>query len=75
MPKVLYCWRCKIDIPMLDDREWQQIGAPEGNLIQAIKDYQKRHGVALDVAKEEAPKEILATSRPRSTRSAFASIR
>ena len=59
MPKLLYCWRCKTDIPMLDDREWQQIGAPEGNLSQAMKEYQKRHGVTLDVAKEEAPKEIL----------------
>lgn len=45
---------------MLDDQEWQQIGAPGGNLIQAMKDYQKRHGVPLGVAKEEAPKEILA---------------
>jgi hypothetical protein len=60
MPKLLYCWRCKMDIPMLDDREWQEIGAPEANLMQAMKDYQARHGVTLSVAKEEAPKEILA---------------
>ena len=45
---------------MLDEREWQQIGASEGNLIQAMKEYQKRHGASLAVAKEEAPKEILA---------------
>ena len=45
---------------MLDEREWQQIGAPGGNLIQAMKDYQSRHGVTLAVAKEEAPKEVLA---------------
>lgn len=45
---------------MLDERDWQQIGAPEGNLIQAMKDYQNRYGVSLAVAKEEAPKEILA---------------
>ena len=44
---------------MLDEREWQQIGAPEGNLIQAMKDYQSRYGVSLAVAKEEVPKEIL----------------
>lgn len=45
---------------MLDDAEWAQIGAPGVNLVQAMKDYQKRHGVALDVAKEEASKEIMA---------------
>lgn len=45
---------------MLDEREWQQIGASEGNLIQAMKEYQKRHGASLAVAKEEAPKAILA---------------
>ena len=60
MAKLLYCWRCKMDVPMLDDQEWQQIGAPEGNLIQAMKDYQSRYGVTLAVAKGEAPKEILA---------------
>lgn len=45
---------------MLDDQEWQQTGAPDGNLIQAVKDYQKRHGVTLGIATEEAPREILA---------------
>lgn len=60
MAKLLYCWRCKMEVPMLDEQEWQQIGAPEGNLIQAMKDYQSRYGVTLAVAKGEAPKEILA---------------
>lgn len=23
--KVLYCWRCRMDIPMLDDAEWQRL--------------------------------------------------
>ena len=45
---------------MLDEQEWQQIGAPEGNLIQAMKDYQSRHGGTLAEARDEAPKEILA---------------
>jgi hypothetical protein len=25
MTKVLYCWRCKMDIPMLEEHEWEQI--------------------------------------------------
>ena len=25
MAKTLYCWRCKQDMPMLEEHEWQQI--------------------------------------------------
>jgi len=27
MAQVLYCWRCKTDIPMLDEGEWEQVAA------------------------------------------------
>ena len=23
--KLLYCWRCKVDIPMLDESEWEYV--------------------------------------------------
>lgn len=26
MARTLYCWRCKMDIPMLDEREWEEVG-------------------------------------------------
>ena len=22
MPRILYCWRCDMDLPMLDEDEW-----------------------------------------------------
>jgi hypothetical protein len=25
MAKLLYCWRCKMDIPMLDESEWEYV--------------------------------------------------
>jgi hypothetical protein len=25
MPKLLYCWRCKMDVPMLDEAEWAEV--------------------------------------------------
>ncbi len=25
MPRTLYCWRCKMDIPMLDEQEWHEV--------------------------------------------------
>jgi hypothetical protein len=25
MVKVLYCWRCKMDIPMLEEHEWHEV--------------------------------------------------
>jgi hypothetical protein len=25
MPMTAYCWRCKIDVPMLDEQEWEQV--------------------------------------------------
>jgi hypothetical protein len=25
MVRMLYCWRCKMNIPMLEDHEWEQV--------------------------------------------------
>lgn len=25
--EILYCWRCKMDIPMLDESEWAQVSS------------------------------------------------
>ena len=35
MAKSLYCWRCDMEIPMLDEQEWAVV---EPALIQSIKD-------------------------------------
>ena len=40
--KVQWCWRCKMDIPMLDEEEWAQVmasrtsDAGKHNMLQAI---------------------------------------
>ena len=28
MSKVLWCWRCQMDVPMLDDAEWREVVTP-----------------------------------------------
>jgi hypothetical protein len=37
MVETLYCWRCKTDIPMLDDAEWQVVSPLFSNATQDIK--------------------------------------
>jgi hypothetical protein len=53
MAKTLYCWRCKMEIPMLDDGEWERVGAVFTNSVQAIKQYREIHNVPLQQAKTE----------------------
>ena len=50
MAKTMYCWRCQMNIPMLDDEEWSRVGALLGQPVQAIKDFRERHGVPLPEA-------------------------
>jgi hypothetical protein len=49
----LYCWRCKADIPMLDEAEWQQILPSLMRGLIQIKEYRQRHGASLTEAKEK----------------------
>jgi hypothetical protein len=39
MAKQLYCWRCDMVLPMLDEREWQEL---EPLLVLSLEDV-KRH--------------------------------
>jgi hypothetical protein len=63
MAKTLYCWRCKMEVPMLDDREWDRVGAAFTNSVQAIKTYRETHNVPLSQAKTETFWEALAQYR------------
>jgi hypothetical protein len=47
MPKLLYCWRCRMDVPMLDDAEWEQVVPHLMDAIARIKDYRQMHSSAL----------------------------
>ena len=35
MSKTLWCWRCRCDVPMLDESEWQAVTKPWVGLTQA----------------------------------------
>lgn len=42
MPQTIYCWRCKIGVPVLTEDEWQLVN-PE-TLLEQIKQYRKETG-------------------------------
>jgi hypothetical protein len=52
MPKLPYCWRCRMDVPMLDDAEWEQVVSHLKNAIAQIKDYRRAHNASLVAAKD-----------------------
>jgi hypothetical protein len=53
MSKVLYCWRCRADVPMLDEHEWRQV-LPELTIgLRQIKHYRQAHEATLEEAKNE----------------------
>lgn len=47
MARELYCWRCRIEMPMLDEDEWARIGP----LLSGAFDPVTRHS-ALDLYKK-----------------------
>jgi hypothetical protein len=50
MAKTLYCWRCKTDVPMLDEQEWQQVLAPLRDGIELFKGYRAKNNAGLGEA-------------------------
>ena len=53
MPRTIYCWRCRMDIPMLTEEEWAQVAPHLDNGIEQIKRYREQHGCSLAEAKEK----------------------
>lgn len=47
MAKTVYCWRCAIDVPMLEDHEWKLVHRLFANPIEQIKRYRQTHEVSL----------------------------
>lgn len=45
MPHTIYCWRCKMDVPMLTEDEWQLVNP--ASFVQQIKQYREATGCAL----------------------------
>ena len=46
--KTLWCWRCKIDFPMLDEIEYADIHELYGKCFRGIKEYRKQRNCTLD---------------------------
>lgn len=59
MAKTLYCWRCKADIPMLDEYEWELVGPAMRDTIQVLKEYRRIHNATLREAKDHADYDAL----------------
>jgi hypothetical protein len=53
MAKLLYCWRCKMDVPMLDEVEWEQVLPNLTGAVDEIKRYRDAQGVTLAKAKDQ----------------------
>jgi hypothetical protein len=51
--KMLYCWRCKADVPMLDEAEYAVVATLYSDSIQATKDYRRKHGLPLDAVPKD----------------------
>jgi hypothetical protein len=52
MSQWLYCWR-GMEIPMLEESEWEAVAPLLANPIQQIKEYRLVHGVSLAEASEK----------------------
>jgi hypothetical protein len=54
VPTDLYCWRCDMVLPMLDEAEWRQMGPALSRAIDDVSRYRQSHGVSLAEAKDVA---------------------
>lgn len=46
--KVMWCWRCKMDVPMLNEDEFALIYPMYSECMRSIKEYRRRVGTSLD---------------------------
>src|SRR6185503_543813 len=51
--KILWCWRCKTDVPMLDDAEFASIVDLYRAGFKAMKEFRQRWGIPLEGATVE----------------------
>lgn len=47
MSKLLYCWRCKTELAMLDESEWEIILPHLRSAIEEVQSYRVKHGASL----------------------------
>ena len=52
MPMLHYCWRCGVEVPMLDEGEWAELHPLLSSMVGRIKTYRETIGAALEDAKK-----------------------
>ena len=55
--KTYYCWRCKCEIPMLEEHEWERLGPSLTNHVERIKRIRQQKSCDLSTAKKLAGQE------------------
>ncbi len=58
MPQQVYCWRCQIEIPMLEESEWEQLAPLLSHVTDRIQTYRERTGSTLEVALKQGVQRI-----------------
>ena len=48
--KLYHCWRCEIEVPMLDEEEWEQVYPLLVDQLKNVKEYRGKHGVDIQTA-------------------------
>ena len=59
MPTTIYCWRCRMDMPMLTEDEWQRLSPLMGNMVADIRRHRQERACGLSEATEAAGKPAL----------------
>ena len=47
MAKTLYCWRCKRDVPMLDEHEWTEVATLLSTMMSRTQEFRRSTGASL----------------------------
>lgn len=45
--RLLWCWRCRMELPMLDETEWEEVSQIHRESLGRVKAYRRAEGVAL----------------------------
>lgn len=59
MAKTVHCWRCRTEIPMLDESEWERMHPRLTGRIEGVKAYRQAHGVGIAEARKHLDGEAL----------------
>jgi hypothetical protein len=54
MPKTLYCWRCDMELPMLDEEEWAGLAPLLRVSLENIQAYRERYQTPLNMTPKRA---------------------